>query len=205
MNPPYSIRHEGLQTDVSTQALIIGIAASVVLQLIYQIVSYPDVWAGDFRFWTSVLTIASLGVIFIIQWLEHSRLRNPNGVVLFYWLFLLIAWSVKLRSLISQQIYVEHLPYFIAYCVGFGLSWVEFGLEWLVPKKKSAYDVLGDEDECPIEYATVFSILTFSWMMPMMREGYKKFLNINCGKLRYEFLKNNFTKKFNLNKNIISF
>jgi ATP-binding cassette subfamily C (CFTR/MRP) protein 1 len=96
--------------------------------------------------------------------------------VLFYWLFLLIAWSVKLRSLISQQIYDEHLPYFIAYCVGFGLSWVEFGLEWLVPKKKSAYDALGDEDECPIEYATVFSILTFSWMTPMMREGYKKFL-----------------------------
>jgi hypothetical protein len=60
--------------------------------------------------------------------------------------------------------------------VGFGLSWVEFGLEWLVPKKKSAYQALEDEDECPIEYATVFSILTFSWMTPMMRQGYKKFL-----------------------------
>jgi hypothetical protein len=87
-------------------------------------------------------------------------------VVLFYWLFLLVAWSVKLRSLISQQIYDTSLPYFIAYCVGFGLSWVEFGLEWLVPKKKSAYHALEDEDECPVEYATVFSILTFSWMTP---------------------------------------
>lgn len=153
-----------------------AIATATTLQLVFQILNYPDVWAGDFRFWTSVLTIVSLGFIFSIQWLEHSRLRNPNGVVLFYWLFILIAYSVKLRSLISQQIYDKHLPYFIAYCVGYGLSWAEFGLEWLVPKKKSAYHAIGDEEECPIEYATVFSILTFSWMTPMMQYGYKKFL-----------------------------
>jgi ATP-binding cassette, subfamily C (CFTR/MRP), member 1 len=158
------------------QALIIAIAADVGVQLAFQILNYPDVWAGDFRFWTSVLTILSLGIIFWIQWLEHARLRNANGVVLFYWLFLLIAFGVKLRSLISQEIHEKHLPYFIAYCVGVGLSIVEFGLEWLVPKKKSAYDALGDEDECPIEYATVFSILTFSWMTPMMRYGYKQYL-----------------------------
>jgi len=154
----------------------VAIAASVAVQLAFQILNYPNVWAGDFRFWTSVLTIASLGVVFCIQWLEHDRLRNPNGVVLFYWLLILIAYSVKLRSLISQQEYHKHLPYFIAYCVGYGLSWVEFGLEWLVPKKKSAYHAIGDEDECPIEYATVFSILTFSWMTPMMKYGYKKYL-----------------------------
>jgi hypothetical protein len=97
-------------------------------------------------------------------------------VVLFYWLFLLIAFGVKLRSLISQQLYYDQLPYFVAYCVGLGLSVVEFGLEWLIPKKKSAYDALGDEDECPVEYATIFSILTFSWMTPMMKYGYKEYL-----------------------------
>ncbi|PQE26101.1 abc metal ion transporter protein [Rutstroemia sp. NJR-2017a BBW] len=158
------------------QVLIVAIAASVAVQLAIQIISYPGVWAGDFRFWTSILQILSLGVVFSIQWLEHTRLRNPNGVVLFYWLFLLIAYAVKLRSLISQQIYHEYVPYFVAYCIGFGLSIVEFGLEWLVPKKKSAYHTLEDEDESPIEYATVFSILTFGWMTPMMKYGYKKYL-----------------------------
>jgi ATP-binding cassette subfamily C (CFTR/MRP) protein 1 len=164
------------EADAGSQALIVAIAISVAVQLVFQILNYPDVWAGDFRFWTSVLTILSLGVIFTIQWLEHTRLRNPNGVVLFYWLFILIADSVKLRSLISQQIYANYLPFFVAYCVGFGLSWVEFGLEWLVPKKTSTYHAIEDEEECPIEYATVFSILTFSWMTPMMKYGYKKFL-----------------------------
>ncbi|KAG4434234.1 hypothetical protein IFR05_010276 [Cadophora sp. M221] len=158
------------------QALIIAIGISVAVQLLFQVLNYPDVWAGDFRFWTSILTILSLGVIFTIQWLEHSRLRNPNGVVLFYWLFILIAWSVKLRSLLSQQVYRQHLPFFIAYCFGFALSWVEFALEWLVEKKTSDYHAIGDDEECPVEYATVFSILTFSWMTPMMRYGYKKYL-----------------------------
>jgi hypothetical protein len=115
-------------------------------------------------------------VVFWIQWLEHSRLRNANGVVLFYWLFLLIALSVKLRSLISQQLYATSLPYFVTYCVGFGLSIVEFVVEWLWPKKISAYEALAEEEECPVEYATVFSRLTFSWMTPLMRFGYKEYL-----------------------------
>lgn len=131
---------------------------------------------GDFRFLTTFLVLISLGVISSVQWAENRRQRNPNGVVLFYWLFMIIVSLVKLRSLISQQIYAQHLPYFVSYCVGTGLSIIEFGLEWLVPKKQSAYDALGDEDECPVEYATVFSILTFSWMTPLMTYGYKEYL-----------------------------
>lgn len=49
-------------------------------------------------------------------------------------------------------------------------------LEYFVPKKQSAYDALGDEDECPYEYADIFSVLTFSWMTPLMKYGYKHFL-----------------------------
>ncbi|KAG7051310.1 ABC transporter transmembrane region [Colletotrichum scovillei] len=158
------------------QTLLGLIIADVTVQLALQIVSYPDVWFGDFRFWTTAATILSLGVIFAIQWLEHARLRNPNGVVLFYWLFLLIAYSVKLRSLISQQLYETSPAYFITYTVGFGLSIAEFLVEWLWPRKVSAYEALIDEEECPIEYATVFSQLTFSWMTPLMRYGYKQYL-----------------------------
>jgi ATP-binding cassette subfamily C (CFTR/MRP) protein 1 len=158
------------------QTLLGLIIADVAVQLGFQIASYPDIWYGDFRVYTTAATVLSLFVIFAIQWLEHSRLRNANGVVLFYWLFLLIALAVKLRSLISQQIYAKSLPYFVTYTVGFGLSVAEFFLEWLWPKKNSAYDALVDEEECPAEYATVFSRLTFSWMTPMMKYGYSAFL-----------------------------
>lgn len=117
-------------------------------------------------------------IIFTIQWLEHTRIRYPSGVVLFYWLLLLISFGVKLRSLISQQLYHTNLPYFITYCVGVGLSLVEFLIEWLWPRNVSPneYEAIAEEEECPVEYANAFSQLTFSWMTPMMRYGYKVFL-----------------------------
>jgi uncharacterized membrane protein YfcA len=101
------------------QAAIGAIISATILHTALQTVNYPDVGLGDFRFLTSILTIASLGVIFSIQYLEHTRLRNASGVVLFYWLFLLIVFGIKLCSLISQHIYEKHLPYFISFCLGF--------------------------------------------------------------------------------------
>ncbi|KAI9818464.1 MAG: hypothetical protein M1827_000523 [Pycnora praestabilis] len=160
-----------------TKLIIIGaLGVTTALQAALQIQYYPKVWVGDFRFWTSILTIISLAVIFSIQYLEHWRARQANGVVLFYWLFLLIGFGVKLRSLVARHTYENHLSYFVTFCVTFGLAVLEFALEWLVPKKQNPYDALGSEDECPIEYANIFSMLTFSWMTPMMKYGYREFL-----------------------------
>lgn len=163
-------------TPTGAKTLLGFIIADVVVQLGFQVVHYRDIWYGDFRVYTTAATVLSLFVIFAVQWLEHSRLRNANGVVLFYWLFLLIALAVKLRSLVSQQVYAKSLPYFVIYCVGYGLSVVEFLLEWLWPKKNSSYEALVDEEECPVEFATVFSLLTFSWMTPLMKYGHSTFL-----------------------------
>ena len=160
-----------------TKLAIIGaLAITTALQACLQIAALPGLWYGDFRFWTSIISLFSLFVIGSVQYIEHWRSRQPNGVVLFYWLVLLMAFGVKLRSLISQQAFSNRLPYFVTFCISFGLATLEFALEYLVPKKKSAYDALGDEDECPIEYADVFSILMFSWMTPMMKYGYRQFL-----------------------------
>lgn len=146
-------------------AVIAALLATTLVQAVLQIEALPHVWFGDFRFWTTIATLISLVTIGTVQYLEHWRSRQPNGIVLFYWLFLLIAFGVKLRSLVSQQSYRYRTPYFIVFCVSFALALVEFILEYLVPKRQSAYSALGDKDECPIEYADVFSILTFSWMV----------------------------------------
>ena len=111
-----------------------------------------------------------------MQYIEHWRSRNPNGVVLFYWLFLLIAYAVKLRSLISQSVPQHHVAYFVVFCISLGLAALALTLEWLIPKRLSAYDALGDEDECPYEYANIFSVLTFSWMTPLMKQGHRSYL-----------------------------
>ncbi|PFH60916.1 hypothetical protein XA68_10114 [Ophiocordyceps unilateralis] len=163
------------------QSLLAGLVVDVCAQLAVQIVNFPGVWFGDFRALTSVLTIFSLLVIFSIQWVEHSRLRHANGVALFYWLLLIISLTVKLRSLISQQIYDKHLSYFVIYCLGFALAVAAFLVEWLWPRNAAptGYEAIAEDDECPVEYATVFSRLAFSWMTPMMRYGYKVFLTEN--------------------------
>ena len=161
---------------MSSQVVITLIAAVQIAQAILQIRYFGKIALHDFRFWTTILTIISLGVVFSIQYVEHWRARYPNGVALFYWLLLLIAFGVKLRSLVSQQLYRTHVPYFAVFCASTGFAAIELVLEWLIPKKLSAYDALGDETECPYEYANVFSVLTFGWMTPMMRYGYKEFL-----------------------------
>ncbi|KAF2231926.1 multidrug resistance-associated protein 1 [Viridothelium virens] len=157
-------------------AVIAFLLASQVAQAILQIHSFGKITLGDFRFWTTILTILSLCIISSVQYVEHWRARYPNGVVLFYWLFLLIAFAVKLRSLVSQQLHKTHTAYFAIFCASVGLAAAELVLEWLIPKRVSDYDALGDETECPYEYANIFSVLTFGWMTPMMRYGYKEFL-----------------------------
>ncbi|KAL6233841.1 hypothetical protein BDW75DRAFT_214069 [Aspergillus navahoensis] len=148
---------------------------TTALQAAVQVEIYAR-WFADFQFWSTVLVFASLCVIFAVQYYEHWRSRYPNGVVLFYWLFFIIAYAVKLRSHVARKTYDDRLPFFVCLNVSLGLAILEFILEYLVPKKQSAYDALGDEDECPYEYADVFSVLTFSWMTPMMKFGYKNFL-----------------------------
>ncbi|KAF2128318.1 multidrug resistance-associated protein 1 [Dothidotthia symphoricarpi CBS 119687] len=157
-------------------ATLAALIATTAVQAALQVQYLKDVWAGDFRFWTSIATILSLGVVFYTQYVEHSRSRNANCVVLFFWLFLLIAYAVKLRSLIAQKLYEDHVAYFAVFCASVGLAAVEFVLEYFIQKRLSDYDALGDDDECPYEYADVFSVLTFGWMTPLMKRGYKTFL-----------------------------
>lgn len=157
--------------------IIIGVIILITaLQAALQVEQLPGLWYQDIRFYTSIATIVSLLVIFAVQYYEHWRSRNPNGVALFYWVFFILAHGVKLRSLVARDAYKDRLPYFITFNINLGLALLEFILEYLVPKKQSAYDALGADDECPIEYADIFSIFTFGWMTPMMKFGYKNFL-----------------------------
>ncbi|KAF2763770.1 ATP-binding cassette glutathione S-conjugate transporter [Teratosphaeria nubilosa] len=156
---------------------VIGLLViTTALQAALQVKRFPGIWFGDIRFWTTIVNIISLLVIFYVQYIEHWRSRVPNAVVLLYWLFLIIVYAIKLRSFVSQKLHEDSAPYFATFTASTTLALVEFVLETLIPKQQSAYDALGDDDECPVEYANFFSKLTFSWMTPMMKYGYKEFL-----------------------------
>lgn len=146
------------------QIVLALVFLSTAVQTGILVAYYSDFWYEDIRFWASVATLLSIGIVSAVQVLEHKRSRVPNGVVLLYWLCFLVIYAIKLRSLVSQQAYTSYLAYFVTFCVSTGLAATEFGLEWLVPKKLSEYEIVGKEGECPYEYANIFSVLAFSWM-----------------------------------------
>lgn len=71
----------------------------------------------------------------------------------------------------------QHKALFVLLAICEGVAVVVFILEWLIPKARSEYQTIEeDEAKCPMEESDIFSILTFGWMTPLMKAGYKKFL-----------------------------
>ena len=135
-----------------------------------------DFWYQDLRFWAFILGLCALCVIGAVQYVEHWRSRQPNGVVLFFWLLFVVLQVGKLRSTISRGLYHDDVPTFATSCLVLALAITEFILEYFVVKRRSVYEALGGQNECPIEYADIFSVLTFGWMTPLMKHGYKQYL-----------------------------
>jgi ATP-binding cassette subfamily C (CFTR/MRP) protein 1 len=146
-----------------------------ILEGLIQVSSNPQSWYGDFRFWTTVLQTIALGTIFALHELEHERSRVPSSVLLFYWFFHILVSSMKVRSL-----YIRNTTRQDSLIALWGssvlLAMLVLALELFVPKKQSMYRAIGDNMECPSEYSNAFSLLSFGWLTPLMRRGYKTYL-----------------------------
>ncbi|KAI9470014.1 MAG: multi drug resistance-associated protein MRP [Benjaminiella poitrasii] len=111
----------------------------------------------------------------ILHHLEYTRNKISSGVLLFYWLFDIIVGTIKLRTLIiSHGKTGNHPDHFAMYLIKYALSIIIFTLE-NISRPRSQYIMLEEEDvmDCPMEKTNVFGRLTFSWMTPLMRLGYK--------------------------------
>ena len=137
----------------------------------------PQSWIRDIQFWTPLLVCVAFAVALALHHLEHARSRVPSGVLLFFWLAFIIVNGIQLRQSVSLQDHIRRLPRLVLFAVLESLAVFVFALEWLVPKKWCQYSAIDDDqDECPTERATIFSLLTFGWMTPMMKHGYTKYL-----------------------------
>ncbi|RGP81156.1 multidrug resistance-associated 1 [Fusarium longipes] len=109
-----------------------------------------------------------------------------NLLILFVSFFGLIAggptiWRLARRN--THEAIQKHWPFwiklvpdFIFVCFSLGLVFAKFLLAWAIPNQTSYVPLEGSENECPSNRATLFSILTFSWMTPMMKHGYKQYI-----------------------------
>ena len=131
----------------------------------------------DIRFWTPIIGCLALAVAFAIHHYEHERSTVPSGVLLFYWPFYIVVNGVKLHSLAIRENLGKNNILFILLAICEGIAVVVFLLEYMIPKAQSEYQALEDnEQKCPMDDSDIFSILTFGWMTPLMKAGYKKFL-----------------------------
>ncbi|EWC47816.1 hypothetical protein DRE_03016 [Drechslerella stenobrocha 248] len=150
--------------------LFLSTIAQVALQ-----VEYIEGWAIDIGFYTTLLSLVPTAIAFTIHHFEHFKTTVSSGVLLFYWLINIVLYGIRLQNYIETHEYKTHVPIFIAFNISFGVIIAVFFLECLGPKPRSPYDAIEDEN-CPISESNVFSIMTFGWMTPLMRRGYRTFL-----------------------------
>ncbi|KAK9467404.1 P-loop containing nucleoside triphosphate hydrolase protein [Lipomyces arxii] len=160
-----------------SKIVLVGILALTSLGYAKQQIDvYPDALM-DLRIYATVLNFFAYLVAMYLHHLEHNRARYANGVLLFYWLFVVISDMVRLAGFINREAHLQTPGFLSTFGFQFILSITVFVLEAFVPKARSSYSALIDEmDESPLDSANVFSRLTFSWMTPMMKLGYVSYL-----------------------------
>jgi hypothetical protein len=127
----------------------------------YSVVS-PGVVAGG-----AVMALALLAI-------EHNRGIRSSAVLSLYWLLVVLAGVVRTRTVILKYSHDIRDTFRMAIELSyFAVSLITFALT--VVREPPFYTPLdGSDNPCPEETATLFSIITFWWMTPMMVTGYKR-------------------------------
>ncbi|KAK7208586.1 P-loop containing nucleoside triphosphate hydrolase protein [Myxozyma melibiosi] len=160
-----------------TKLALVALNALTVLGTARQMVDIYDDALLDVRLYAAVLSFFGYLVALYLHHLEHNRMRYANGVLLFFWLFVVLADGIRLVSFVNREAHILYPQFITAFGFSFILSIITFVLEAFVPKAKSSYEVLAQEgDESPLDRANLFSRLTFEWMTPMMKLGYETYL-----------------------------
>ncbi|ORY04586.1 metal resistance protein YCF1 [Basidiobolus meristosporus CBS 931.73] len=157
-----------------TLLAIFGLNIALDVTIALKLKDTWSTWWSEISFVSNLVVILSMFLIFTLHRLEHTRSRKASSVLLLYWLFKLGANVIYLRTLIVSDYRLKHPTEFIFIATVASLEALIFILE-LIPKHKLDYLLPGEEaNVCPEQYANVFSLITFSWMNPLLMAGSKK-------------------------------
>ncbi|GAB5588211.1 hypothetical protein Unana1_03111 [Umbelopsis nana] len=155
---------------MTTMALLLIVSVAIASR---SIILAPS-WIDNIQVLDQILAVFVMIFVVALHYLEYTRERIASTVLLFFWLFTIVTQGIKLHTLISLDAHHQDISGFVLYVAQLSLSVTMFVLE-NIPRPKSEYMLL-DEDEmdCPEATANIFSRLTFSWMTPLMKLGYKQ-------------------------------
>lgn len=136
--------------------------------LIYEsIVGHRNFSFGEIGVLGPIFTLLSLVPAFLLSYVELYKTTKPSAALLIYWLSFAVVRGLSLTSiapplkhLFKVEVLLAAIPAFI------------FVVEWLQPRRERRDDRFLN----PYDQADVFSRLSFSWLTPLMRQGYEHFL-----------------------------
>jgi len=148
----------------------------VLFQIVLSILTAFAVGArGDYKdvsFIQPVLQAVALIVGLNLQFLDYIYNEITSSRLLMYYLFSTIFGGLKVTHLIIRK---EFDHYFTLSLFTAIISLFTLLVTWLPTKPRLSYDALSG-DVSPFDVADIFSILTFSWMTPLMKLGHKQYL-----------------------------
>lgn len=149
------------------------VSLQVVFQLILVLSALKDHELKDLAVSTPVLSALALLIGLWLHYVENFKSRIPSGILLFYWLFVVIFGTLKVANLTVRSLYGT--TYLTSIFVAINALFILL-LESAIPRKfrTSAYSQLVAKS--PYDTANVFSRITFAWMTKLMRDGYNKYL-----------------------------
>ncbi|KAJ2088098.1 hypothetical protein GGI09_006438, partial [Coemansia sp. S100] len=166
-----------------------AIVAAPILELLFTASTQP--LSGIFNVFTVGLFLQSIAYVVALRLhhYEHTRMRKSSDILLLYWLFTIVVSLVILRTDLATR-YTLSATYSAVLMVRYtmlALTFVLFSVE-LVPRKMSEYVLAEDDDDddddmtstsrfgvrAPMEDANIFSLLTFSWMSPLLKLSQSK-------------------------------
>lgn len=125
---------------------------------------------SSIAFWSPLVTGSVLFIALTLHYQEHFIAIVPSSVLLSYWALSIVVNALEVYTISTKHAVSSNRA--LLFCLLLGNSALIFSLEWLVPKPLSQYDA----NRGPLETADIFSLLTFSWMSPLMKLGYSTFL-----------------------------
>lgn len=157
------------------------VATSFVLAVVQANLSYR--WTEDIRVWSYVLSGVASSVALAIHYFEHDRSRVSSATLIIYWLMKILVDAIRLRSMVYRGFpmsrHNDETFLFAPFLVNFVFTMAIWLLQSFIAKANSTYISIHDEDleyQCPVEEANVLSRITFQWLTPIMRQGYKEYL-----------------------------
>ncbi len=111
-----------------------------------------------------------------LHYIEHFRSFIANGILLFYWLFIMLTNGIKVINLLLQGTEKSNSVYFIFSLFLFINSLFILIFESFIKPSTSVYTDFFTEFKNPLDYSNIFERLTFTWISPLMEKGFKQFL-----------------------------